>query len=376
MPVSRICISSFVSVVQFALAAPLQSQARWTVEPRPIVEIASESQGPVTLFNRIAHVEALSTGELLVVDGATYELRFFDANGRFARKAARKGAGPGEFRSVDGVVVSDNHVHVFDASQARLTRFDVAGSNVTTAVVAPPPDTRVGIWTYALGGFIGAHPVFVASGFRSRNSGQSRYTDSMPQFIYSVDARTAKRIGEMAVMDAFYESSAKKGDVIFGRYSTSAVGGGRLYVTDGGRFSVRAYDSSGTLVKTFTRDLPATRVTDADFEAYVDYRHQFVPNRDRNALKAVLSAIPRAEFRPFISGLLVDDDGNLWVEHWRVTRNVQPSTWSVFDASARLLAELTLPRGFRPHTIRRGVVAGVQFDDDGAEGVRLLRVRR
>lgn len=372
----RVPLRSLPAVLLLVVAGPLWGQARWTVEARPIVDIASESQGPNTLFNRIAHVEALPTGELLVVDGATRELRFFGTNGRFARKVGRNGSGPGEFRSVDGVAITDNHVHVFDASQVRLTRIDLSGADVTTTVVASPSDARVRIWTYSLGGLLGGRPVFVASGFRSRNNGPLRYTDSMTQFIYSVDGRTAKRIGEMAVMDAFYESPSKKGDLIFGRFSTSAVGAGRLFVTDGGRFSVRAYDSSGTLVKSFTREHPSTRATDADFEEYLDFRHQFVPNRNREELRKILSAIPRAEFKPFISRLLVDDESNLWVEHWKVHGNARPSIWSVFDASGRLLAEATFPRGFRPHTIRRGVVAGVQFDDDGAEGVRLLRVRR
>ena len=96
----------------------------------------------------------------------------------------------------------------------------------------------------------------------------------------------------------------------------------------------------------------------------------------RSDLRGLSSAIPRAEFKPFISRLLVDDQDNLWVEHWTVRQYLGPGTWSVFDPLGRLLAEATFPRGFRPSTIRGGVVAGVQYDDDGVEGIQLLRVRR
>ena len=96
----------------------------------------------------------------------------------------------------------------------------------------------------------------------------------------------------------------------------------------------------------------------------------------RSDLRGLSSAIPRAEFKPFISRLLVDDQDNLWVEHWTVRQYFGPGTWSVFDPLGRLLAEATFPRGFRPSTIRGGVVAGVQYDDDGVEGIQLLRVRR
>jgi hypothetical protein len=72
----------------------------------------------------------------------------------------------------------------------------------------------------------------------------------------------------------------------------------------------------------------------------------------------------------------VDDQDNLWVEHWTARRHLGPGTWSIFGPSGRLLAEVTLPRGFLPSTIRGGIVAGVQVDDDGVEGIQLLRVRR
>lgn len=365
-----------LAIMPLFCVGSLSAQTRWTVETRPVIEIASEAQGAVTLFNRVAHVEQLPSGELLVVDGATLELRFFAADGRFRRKVGRNGSGPGEYRSISGVVIDDGRLHVFDASQARITRMDLTGGSVTTMVVSPPPDSRHGIWSYTLGGFLDRRPVFLASGFPSRNSAPARYTDSLPQYIYSRDAATANRIGEMVVMDAFFESGRNKGDLIFGRFSASAVGGGYLFVTDGGRFSVRAYDASGTLARTIGRELPAQRVTADDFEEYVTFRQQFAPRMSRNDLRSLLSTIPRAEFKPFISRLLVDDQDNLWVEHWTVRRHLGPGTWSVFSPSGRLLAEATFPRGFRPSTIRGGVVAGVQYDDDGVEAIQLLRVQR
>lgn len=354
----------------------LSAQSRWIVEPRPVMEITSESQGAVTLFNRVSHVEQLPSGELLVVDGATLELRFFGADGRFRRKVGRNGSGPGEYRSISGVVVDNGRLHVFDGSQARITRMDLAGGSVTTVAISPPPDSRPGIWSYTLGGFLDERPVFLASGFPSRNSAPRRYTDSLPQYIYSPDATSAKRIGEMVVMDAFFESNRNKGDVIFGRFSASTVGRRHLFVADGGRFSVRAYDASGALVRTIARELPPQRVTDADFEEYVSSREQFAQGMSRNDLRSRLSTIPRAEFKPFISRLLVDDQDNLWVEHWTVRKTSGPSTWSVFGTSGGLLAEVAFPSGFRPSTIRGGVVAGVHYDDDGVEGIKLIRVRR
>ena len=117
---------------------------------------------------------------------------------------------------------------------------------------------------------------------------------------------------------------------------------------------MRAYDASGALVRTIGRELPPQRAAGADFEEYVSFRQQFARNMSRSDLRGLLSAIPRAELKPFISRLLVDDQDNLWVEHWTVRQYFGPGTWSVFDPLGRLLAEATFPRGFRPSTIRRG----------------------
>ena len=354
--------------------ASMHGQPRWTLDPQPVLEIASESQGPNTLFTRIAHVEQLRTGELIVLDGATRELRFFDARGRFIRKIGRNGAGPGEFRETSGVAIAGDQIHVFDGSSKRITRFDLAGTLRSTIIVAEPPDARRGIWSYTLGGFIDDRPVFLASGFPSRNSAPPRYTDSLPQYIYSADAATARPIGEMALMDAFFESPKNKGDVIFGRFTSSAVGGGRLYVTDGGRFEVRVYDKSGTRLSTISRDIPMSRVSESDFDDYVTYRMQFARTSSRSVMRERLSPVPRAEHRPSISELLVDDRKNVWIRHWSIPGS-RPSRWSGLNESGGLRAELTMPARFKPVTIRGDVVAGVFLDDDDVEGIRLLRVR-
>lgn len=363
-----------LAVVALPLAS-LHGQTRWTIEQRPVLEIEDESQGESTLFTNIVHVEQLRTGELLVVDGATRELRFFSASGRFLRKAGRNGAGPGEFRELSGISVAQDQIHVFDGSQMRITRFDLSGRLTSTIAVAEPSDSRRGIWSYNLGGFIEGRPVFLASGFPGRNSAPRRYTDSLPQYIYSIDAKAARPIGEMAVMDAYFESPQKKGDLIFGRFSTSAVGGGRLYVTDGGQFAVRVYDKDGRRVMTMGRAFPMARVSESDLDAYVTLRMRFASDKNRNELRELLAAIPRAEYRPSIARLLVDDYSNLWVQHWSVPGAV-PTTWSILSESGQFLTELSMPAGFQPMTIRGDVLSGIIRDDDDVESIRLLRVRR
>ena len=70
-------------------------------------------------------------GSILIANGATAELRFYDGDGRFIGAAGREGGGPGEFTngfSMNLVRWPGDSVGVWDLQARRLTIFDPAGA--------------------------------------------------------------------------------------------------------------------------------------------------------------------------------------------------------------------------------------------------------
>ena len=70
----------------------------WEVDSLPNLVIGEEDSPTGYLF-RVQGVRGLSDGSVLVVDGGSRSLRFFDSDGHLVSRVGRKGKGPGEFEN-------------------------------------------------------------------------------------------------------------------------------------------------------------------------------------------------------------------------------------------------------------------------------------
>lgn len=93
--------------------------------------------------------------------------------------------------------------------------------------------------------------------------------------------------------------------------------------------------------------------------------------------------------KPFFDGLLVDDEGNIWVRGFPSTSigsadsyslspdsDLPPQQWTVFDSSGVWLGDIVMPTRFELHTVARGRVFGVQRDSVDVESVVGIRIVR
>ena len=88
------------------------------------------------------------------------------------------------------------------------------------------------------------------------------------------------------------------------------------------------------------------------------------------------------ELRPALSHLLVDDEGNLWVEEFRWVDPAEPApeprpaTWNVFDREGRWIARVDVPAGFLVSDVANERVYGVAVGQDGSRRVRVYPLER
>lgn len=83
------------------------------------------------VFGKIQDVVALPGGGFAVLDGFSYELRWFDNRGRWVATAGRKGRGPGEFEEPDVAEVDETgRVWVIDRRNIRLSAFRPTGEQL------------------------------------------------------------------------------------------------------------------------------------------------------------------------------------------------------------------------------------------------------
>jgi hypothetical protein len=78
--------------------------------------------------------------------------------------------------------------------------------------------------------------------------------------------------------------------------------------------------------------------------------------------------LPHRDTLPAFSRVLVDGEGNVWMEEFRINL-AAAAAWSVFDPNGRWLGRAETPAGLKVMLIAGGSVVGVTRDDVGVERV-------
>jgi hypothetical protein len=344
----------------------------------PSLEIGNvEGPAHYQIF-RVSDVLRLNDGRIVVANNGTNELRIYGLRGEFLTAIGRSGAGPGEFRSIDGVhAVGRDSLFVFDRVLQRVSILTSDGRFRASFTLEPTPDPVRPLRMYRLGGVLpNRNMVFVAAAFPADMRPRPvTHFDSVPTLLYSREGKRLGRVAEPLGMD-IYATPTQAGDLRFGRVSSAYVHGERVYVTDGGKFEVRAYEAGKGLVRTVRDDRPARRVMAEDVDQLIKYRVDRVPEARKAEVRRYFEEWPKAPYKPWISAIIVDSQGLLWVEEYEPYWSNKSRTWSVFDETGRRIARLNLPQAFRVREIGKDFIVGVAKDEFDVELVRVYTLKR
>ena len=120
--------SSGVVIVEHGPSA-LTSVPRWTLSDTPIVEIGGSAGDPNDELYRVQAVKQSNTGDILVLNSGTSEIRKYDRAGRHLLNMGRRGSGPGEFAAPLWLVVDrTDSILVYDFRLQRFSLFDTDGN--------------------------------------------------------------------------------------------------------------------------------------------------------------------------------------------------------------------------------------------------------
>ncbi len=118
---------------------------------QPLLEIGKAVGDPGYQLYGVVGAVRLSTGDIVLADGGSGELRRYDRDGTFVWRAAGDGEGPGEHRSLSflGVLAGDSLVS-YDNRLWRVQIFAADGELARTIRVEPPwcesrPRSAVGV---------------------------------------------------------------------------------------------------------------------------------------------------------------------------------------------------------------------------------------
>jgi hypothetical protein len=239
--------SAGVRNVRYALAdAPTQ---RWTIERAPVLEIGgADARGP-TEFANVRGVVRLPDGRIAVANGATNEIRLFNARGAFQIALARTGAGPAEFSRLFRLYLIGDTLAGVDAD-TRVQLFTTDGRFAGSL----RPARREGTRTPRRVGMLRDGRTVVVATQTSRQTPADEAT-----YLYSVMRSTPEGDSLTPLFDLPGYREVQVGQapsrLSLDGEGTVAAHDGRICAGFANRFDVTCYDADGRAVTRILREI-------------------------------------------------------------------------------------------------------------------------
>jgi len=344
-----------------------------TIDPAPILDLASVGEGPEHEFFSVVDAARLSDGTIAVAETRSGTIKFFTAVGEYEETVGRAGDGPGEFARLRSLDVFDGDaLFVFDPRAQRVTIYD-SRRRVSRIVPLAPQFLRAARPA-------GEDALLLVVGR------PADMTDSDPGHVRT-PGRVLRVTLEGNVADTLAETSGSEsvsmeGGIVdarplFGKNSYLAVRDDRFYLGHADALQFQIHGPDGRLeriVRVPTYDLT---LDEALVGAEISTRLELNPSpRSRERI----DKLPVPTVRPAYADLLVDALGFVWLaQHngWFNNRiGDAPRVWEVFGPKGEWLGPVTIPARFQVFAIGSDYVLGLFRDDVDIERPQLLRLHR
>jgi hypothetical protein len=375
-----ICLLFAAVTTSGAQSAP----PRWALSASPAVTI----DGTDHEFSRILTVRVPS-GEIAVLDGVARELRLFSAAGRFVKRLAGPGAGPGELppnnalyllRAGDTIQVTlapglaTPSVSAYTAAGGFATTTLMRASNAPTGGVSPVMSLGAGRWLARVGTF------------RELVSPRAAGEITPATTIYGV-IQFDGDAGRFRTLDTLKTGSFLSYAMATpGRYSVTSTpyqpvemasaSGGRVWFGDASTGRIRIVNPDGTPLANVPPLAPLRPYDAARVEAAVRRALAGVEDENRRAaITAQFSPAARAPRAPAFTRLVPGANGEMWVELFREDPSAA-ADFRVLDRDGRVIGAVTIPAGVRVEDVGSDFVLGTIKDADDVPSVVLYQLRR
>lgn len=356
--------SAGVRIVENA-RPPDGSRLAWRIGPEPSLSIGVlEGDEPHMLF-AVRDATRLADGRIVVVNGGSAELRFFDSNGRHLGTRGGRGEGPGEFRELGNVAPwpGDSLVAWF-APGWRMSVFDGDGNYGRTFGIndgtrpwrfRPDSPTSDGLFLAVLAPEDADTLVLeLRDGEGAVRSSLGTHPGSEPYLMHEGTNR------EMLYWK------------IFGREPVWGVWGDLVAVGVSSRYEIKALDADGSLTRIVRREHNPRAVTSAEVEAHIEGRRFFNESNRRE-----YRSVPVAEHFPAFTSIMSDALDHLWVREYDLPGQDRPAPlWTVFDSEGRVLGFVETPAGLSIYEIGADFILGKSVSELGVESVQVWLLDR
>lgn len=336
--------SAGVRIVESPAPGPAEG---WEVEVDPMVTIGVMDGEAAYAFSIIRGALRLGDGTIVVADGSTAELRFFDADGVHRATAGGRGDGPGEFQSLSGMFFGpDGSIVTTDAIAGRVTSFDATGTVEETWTPGAveerfPPMPKAAMTGGRYLGWTESFPEDWEEGFNHHELEQRVH-------LFEDSATPSRQILSAAGRDASFHSDGRGVSnlyVPFAKDGRVAARGARIYQGNGEAWEIRGFDPDGNLQEILRLGQEPRAVTPEMIRTDREALYARLPNEERRQRsREQQEQIPVPDRMPAYGDFRVDSKGFLWVETFRPNWEDGERAWILFDGEGVAVARVEVPR--------------------------------
>jgi hypothetical protein len=345
-----------------------QAGEAWRLSDEPVLTIGvMEGPEEYQLFNAVWALR-LADGSIAVANGGTFEIRVYDAEGRFVRHVGREGGGPQEFKRL-GLMwrTPPDSLYVNDFGNTRLAVLGPDGGVARTfRLTGLNRNYPMPLGAFADGTFLVSSNEFSAIDAARQGLGR----DTLLLFRYdrngSLLDTVARRPGREVYWTTVNGTPNMTSPPPLGRWGFTAVGTDRWYYGAQDAYEIEVFGTDGALQRLIRRPGPNRPVT---AEVARAVRERLLERDDRLHWHA---DIPLPATVPAHGIMLAADDGHLWVQEYRLRG--EPQRWAVFDPEGRFLGHVQTPDADRITQIGSDFVLGLWSDEMDVEHVRMYRL--
>ncbi|MCG6988455.1 MAG: hypothetical protein LJF06_09780 [Gemmatimonadetes bacterium] len=332
-----------VFVTRPSILAAQAPPARWTVDPTPTVSIGEAQGPPEYLLDSPREVTVLAHGTIVIQNSfrGVFEIRYYDARGKYLRTVSRWGEGPYEFHArtwahrlgPDSLLVLDNG--------GRFAVFGPRGEPVREGRLDVQALQPVGVTVR-----VDDHHLAVlrSNGKPGIPSGMVR--GSADVLFLNLDTGEAERVGTLPDRTAFFQRAGRGVWIYQSPFAPEgfiAGGGGLLWMGDSAADSIVAYRPGVRgPVRTVHVGFPRVRVTREDRSRLRDLFSHFSGDRGKRWARYARS-MDFPDVMPRFGRLEVDRDGNLWVQEYEVPWKEGSQHWEVYSEAGAHIADVSVP---------------------------------
>ena len=360
-------------------APPAGSRLEWRIGPEPSLSIGRREGEDPDLLHRAMDATILADGRIVVANGGSAELRFFDSTGSHLASRGGQGEGPGEFDGLVSVApwAGDSIVAWYAGSRLGISVFDSGGNY----------GRMIEINDGTQPGWLDPTAASVHGSILAVYLWEDR--DTLVLQLLDGEGAVRTSLGALPSWEPHLMHEGTEREMlywkIFGREPVWGVWGDLVVFGVSNRYEIKAFGADGSLVRIVRREHRPRSPTPADLDDFIEDRRIRYNDSDPSEYRSV----PVAEYFPaFASGpdplggqrpgeIMTDAVDHLWIREYDLPREERAAPlWTVFDPDGHVLGFVETPAGLMIFEIGEDYILGHSMDELGVESIQVWPLER